>query len=164
MNIFDLTLVLATVLCSLVAGFLFCYAIVIMPGIKTLDAKMFLKTFQVTDRVIQDKQPLFIFVWLGSVVALIISAAFGFDRLEGTKLMLLIVAASAYLVGVQWLTVTVHLPLNNKLQKLDIESMNEEALNKARTEFEGPWNRSNQRRTAFACCTSILLLALPLIE
>ncbi len=35
-GVFQITLLLATLLCSLVAGFVLAFAIVVMPGIKTL--------------------------------------------------------------------------------------------------------------------------------
>ena len=63
--IFDVALVLSAFLCSLVSGLLFSYAILVMPGIKSFDDKNFIKTFQVTDRIIQNNHPLFMLVWFG---------------------------------------------------------------------------------------------------
>jgi uncharacterized membrane protein len=60
--VFHLTLILATLLCSLVAGFLFAFAVVVMPGIARLDDASFLRAFQVIDRVIQNNHPLFMVV------------------------------------------------------------------------------------------------------
>lgn len=164
MTIFDIVLITATTLCSLVAGFLFCYAVVIMPGISRLDDAMFLKTFQVTDRIIQDNQPLFILVWLGSIVALVLCATLGFTRLQGLPLALLIIATAIYLIGVQLSTIKFHLPLNNRLQKLDIELMDPTELRLVRNEFERPWNRSNRRRTVVAFLSSALLITLAIIQ
>jgi uncharacterized membrane protein len=76
-------LFLATLFCSLVAGLVFAFAIVVMPGIKSLGDRDFLQSFKVMDRVIQNNQPIFIFVWLGSAVILIISTGLGFWQLEG---------------------------------------------------------------------------------
>lgn len=64
---------LATVLRSLVAGFLFAFAVVVLPDIGSLDDGGFIRAFQVIDRVIQDNQLLFVAVWLGSVLALAIA-------------------------------------------------------------------------------------------
>ena len=65
---------LATFLCSLVAGFLFAFAAVVMPGIRSLDDGGFIRAFQVMDRIIQNNQPLFVLVWVGSVLALVAAA------------------------------------------------------------------------------------------
>lgn len=156
---FTSLLVLATLLCGLVAGFLFAYAVVIMPGIKGLDAAQFLRAFQVTDRVIQDGQRLFMLVWLGSALALTACAVLGLWTLAGIDRLLLLVAAAAYLAGVQASTIILHLPLNNQLQQLSLDTMDEQALLAARAAFEPPWNRSNEIRTAIACaCTLVLVI------
>ena len=55
-----------------------------------------------------------------------------------------------------------HLPLNNKLQKYDVETMSIEELHTARIAFEPRWNRSNVIRTFVACCVSFLLIVLAL--
>jgi len=81
MTFFQATLLLATFLCSLVAGLLFTFAIVVMPGIGKLDDGGFIRAFQVIDRVIQNKQPLFVLVWVGSAVALVTAAVLGIAEL-----------------------------------------------------------------------------------
>ena len=63
MGTFQIALILATFLCSLVAGFLFAFALVAMPGIRSLKDREFIRAFQVMDRVIQNNQPLFVLVW-----------------------------------------------------------------------------------------------------
>jgi len=163
MSVFEIALVLSTLLCSLVAGFLFAYAIVIMPGIGNLSDKHFIKAFQVTDRVIQDNHPLFILVWLGSAAALIVCVVNGALQLEGMELVLLLFAAVIYLTGVQISTIAVHLPLNNQLQQLDVDNMNDAELRAAREAFEPRWSRSNQIRTAIACMTSLTLIILSVL-
>ena len=64
MNILAWALLVATFLGSLMAGFLFAFAAVVMPGISTLGDREFLQSFQVIDRVIQNSQPLFMVMWL----------------------------------------------------------------------------------------------------
>lgn len=162
MMILNIALVLSALLCSFVAGFLFAYAIVVMPGLKELDDKQFIKTFQVTDRVIQNNHPLFLLVWIGSAIAVIVCAIYGFGKLHGVDFFLMLLATIAYLIGVQLSTIFVHLPLNNKLQKIDTENMSEEGLQAARVGFESRWNKSNEIRTAIACGVSLLLIVLVL--
>ena len=48
----DVALILSILSCSLVAGFIFIFAIVVMPGISKLNDKDFIRAFQVTDAVI----------------------------------------------------------------------------------------------------------------
>jgi uncharacterized membrane protein len=85
---------------------------IVMPGIGTLDDGRFIRAFQVIDRVIQRNQPLFVLVWVGSVLALIAAAALGIWALSGADRLLIILAALVYLLGVQLPTVTINVPLN----------------------------------------------------
>ena len=159
-GIFQITLILATFLSSLVAGLLFVFALVVMPGIRNLNDREFIRAFQVMDRVIQNNQPIFMLVWVGSVVALVTSAVLAIWQLEGAEGLLMIFAALAYLLGVQLPTVTINIPLNNKLQTLDVDSMNETTQKTARKDFEPRWNLWNSIRAAFASLASALLIVL----
>ena len=68
-------LLVSTLLCTLVTGFVFTYAIVVMPGFGKLNDREFIQAFQATDGIIQNNQPLFMFVWVGSIA----SVAANFD-------------------------------------------------------------------------------------
>ena len=160
MGIFHLTLMVATLLCSLVAGFVFAFAVVVMPGIAKLGDGEFLRAFQVMDRVIQNNQPVFLLVWMGSVVALLASAAIGIGKLDGTGRLLMIAAVLLYLLGVQLPTITINIPLNNTVQTLEIDAMDETAQAAARQDFESRWNRWNSIRTVLASLVTVLLIIL----
>jgi len=153
-------LILATLLCSLVAGFLFAFAAVVMPGIRRLDDSGFIRAFQAIDGVIQNNQPLFLLVWVGSVLALLAASVFGLWTLDGVDRVLVIAAAAVYLLCVQLPTAVINIPLNNALQKLDPGGMNEMTRKQARADFEARWNRWNVFRTACASVTSFVLLLL----
>ena len=159
MGFFEVALLSAIFLCALVTGFLFAFAVVIMPGIRRLDDREFIRAFQVIDGVIQGNQPLFVAVWLGSVVALI-AAVFGVGQLDMLGRVLLIAATSAYLLGVQLPTIVVNVPLNNGLQALDAGALDDRGLATAREAFEARWNRWNRIRTLVACLVTVLLLVL----
>jgi uncharacterized membrane protein len=160
MGIFHVSLILATFLCSLVAGFLFAFAIVAMPGIRNLNDRDFIRAFQVMDRVIQNNQPIFVLVWAGSVLALVTATVLGIGQLDGAGLLLLIFAAVSYLFGVQLPTFTINVPLNNKLQTLDVDVIDETMQNAARKDFEPRWILWNAIRSAFASLASALLIIL----
>ncbi|MEM0982030.1 MAG: DUF1772 domain-containing protein [Cyanobacteria bacterium P01_H01_bin.58] len=157
---FQIVLITATLLCSLVAGFLFAFATIVMPGIKTLNDREFIRAFQVIDGVIQNNQPIFVAVWMGSVVASVAAAGLGFGQLDGTQRLLLIAAPLVYILGVQLSTFTINVPLNNRLQALNVDAMDEVALKAARMDFEPGWNRWNLIRTPFAGLASVLLMIL----
>ena len=160
MEIFEIALILAALLCSLVAGFVLAFALVVMPGIGSLNDREFIRAFQVIDRVIQNNQPIFMLVWIGSVVALVTSTMLGIAQLAGTGRLLMIFAALVYLLGVQWPTFAINVPLNNKLQTLDVDAVNEATRKEARKDFESRWILWNSTRTAFASLASALLMIL----
>lgn len=162
--IFEVTLVLATVLCSLVAGFLFAFGVVIMPGIRNLADREFILAFQEVDGIIQRGQPLFVLVWLGSALALAVGLALGIGQLGGIERLLLVAAGALHFLGVQLPTVAVNVPLNNELQAVDVDKTDENALRSARQRFERRWNRSNLLRTVLSVLSAgalaVLLLRL----
>jgi len=158
--IFPIVLIMATLLCSLVAGFLFAFASVVMPGLKRLNDWEFIRAFQVIDGVIQNNQPIFVAVWVGSIVALLASTGLGFGQLDSAQRLLMILALLIYLLGVQLSTFTINVPLNNKLQTLNVDEMNATALKAARMDFEPRWNQWNLIRTLLASLTSALLMIL----
>ena len=129
-----------------------------MPGLTKLSDREFIRAFQVMDRVIQDRQPLFMVVWVGSVVTLLVALAMGFQQPDGLTRGLLIAASALYLLGVQVQTARVHIPLNNEIQTVDAEAVGEAEQKQARERFEARWNRSNRIRTVIAVVTMLLLL------
>lgn len=159
-SLFQLALITATLLCSLVAGLLFTFAVVVMPGIRDLDDGAFIRAFQAIDGVIQRNQPLFMLVWVGSVLAMVAAALLGLSQLDGANRLLLIATALLYLLGVQLPTFSINVPLNNEIKKLAPHAMNEASRKQARDTFEARWNRSNVFRTVCASLASLLLLLL----
>jgi uncharacterized membrane protein len=159
-SIFQTTLILATFFTSLVAGLLFIFAIVVMPGIKTLPDREFIRAFQVMDGIIQNNHPLFIIVWVGSVLTLIVSAVFGMWQLDGVARTTLLLVTFVYIVGVQLPTITINIPLNNRLQAFDASSADNIMQKQVRDNFEPRWNFWNSFRTILASLVSVTLIIL----
>lgn len=143
-------LLLAIFLCSLVSGFIFTYAIVVMPGLAKLEDAEFIRAFQVTDGIIQNNQKLFMLCWIGSIVSVLITMGSAFLQLQGFDLYVITTICVVYLLGVQGVTIKVHLPLNNSLQQVNIGGLDDGSLSKERTRFENRWNYYNNIRTAIA--------------
>ncbi len=131
-----------------------------MPGFSKLEDKEFLRAFQVTDGVIQNNQPLFMLTWVGSIISVLSVMAISILSLGVSDAWIIFVVGLIYLLGVQGITISIHLPLNNHIQKIDINDMNNQSLNEERTNFEMRWNYFNKIRTfvAFAASLSFLLI------
>lgn len=160
MQLIEITIILSALLCSLVAGLVFTFAIIVMPGIKNLGDLDYLRSFKAMDRVIQNNQPVFILVWLGSAVVLLLSTVLGIWQLEGLNRILLVAACVIYVFGVHVPTITINIPMNNHLQSQNLESMTPPELMKTKAIFESRWLRWNAIRTALAILTTTLLLVL----
>lgn len=160
MGFFEILLITTTFLCSLTAGFLFAFSVVVFPGIKALADKEFIRAFQEMDLVIQNNQPVFMIVWVGSILAIIASGIMAFWHLTGTNLIILITAVTFYLIGVQVPTIAVNIPLNLNLQSVTIDKVDEKTIKQTRKHFETRWTRSNTIRTLFSAIVSMLCMIL----
>ena len=160
MDLLDISLIFSILSCSLLTGFIFTYAIVVMPGLSKLNDKDFIRAFQVTDAVIQNNQPLFILTWIGSIVSLLSAILISIVSVGLSEAWLIVLIGAVYLVGVQGTTISIHLPLNNHIQKLKIDELNEQTLSEERLKFETKWNYFNNIRTGIAFFVSVLLLIL----
>ena len=151
-------LLVSTLLCTLVTGFVFTYAIVVMPGFGKLNDREFIQAFQATDGIIQNNQPLFMFVWVGSIASVAATIVLSVVHLDGNEHWIIILFGTLYIIGVQGITMLVHLPLNNSLQGIDTNELDVESLKQLRSEFEARWNYFNNIRTSIACAVSIALM------
>ncbi|MEM8782227.1 MAG: DUF1772 domain-containing protein [Planctomycetota bacterium] len=158
MTIYLALLALATLLVTLVAGFLVAFLLIVMPGLARLPDAEFIRGFQTIDGIIQDGEPRFLTLWLGSAVVLLAAAVAGWFALPSFDATLVTAAATLYIAGLQLPTVTKNIPLNNALQRIDTQAVPDESLADARAAFEAPWNRWNAIRTGVALATSALLL------
>jgi uncharacterized membrane protein len=141
-----------------VTGFIFTYAIVVMPGLSKLNDKEFLKAFQVTASVIQNMQPLFMLTWIGSIVSVLSLILISITYVGLSETWLIVLVALLYLLGVQGITILIHLPLNKQIQKLNLEKLKDENLRNERLNFENKWNFFNNIRTTIAFFVSLTLL------
>ena len=147
MDFLDISLIFSILSCSLVTGFIFTYAIVVLPGFSKLDDKEYIRAFQATDGVIQNNQPLFMLTWIGSILSVLgaILASILSPDLGETWFIVLI--GVVYLVGVQGITITIHLPINNHIKDLNLDELDNQTLMKERLKLETKWNYFNNIRT-----------------
>ena len=160
MDFLDFILIPSVILCALVTGFIFTYAIVVMPGFSKLSDKEFIKAFQVTDEVIQNNQPLFMITWIGSIISILLTIIVATATTGLSNSWLIILVGVIYLLGVQGVTIVIHLPLNNHIQKMNIDKLTDKDLGEERRKFQKKWNFFNNIRTsvAFSVCVTLILI------
>ena len=160
MDILDISLFFSILLSALVTGFILTYAIVIMPGLSNLDYKEFIKAFQVTDGIIQNNQPIFILIWVGSIMSVLSTIITSILSLGILDAWIIIFVGVVYLLVVQGITISIHLPLNKSIQNIDINSSNFQTLSKERIAFEKKWNYFNNIRTVIAFIVVLIFLSI----
>jgi len=163
LNLFNYALMSATLSCALVAGLVFGFAVVVMPGLAKLSDREFLQAFKLMDGIIQNRQPAFMLVWVGSIVSVVLVLVLGTLQFSGLELYLMWFASGLYLLAVQGPTLRFNIPLNNTVQALEIELLSAQGLAEARTQFEAPWNRWNRFRTMAAIVSVVALMILQLL-
>jgi uncharacterized membrane protein len=152
MSITDVVLAAATTTVGLTAGVMFCYQIAVMPGLHELSDPEFISAFQQIDRKIV--RPPFLLTFFGGGVLLVAGTA-----LEGSasgRFEVLVIASALYLIGVLVITMTGHVPRNAALARVPARATAEEAA-RARTTFEGSWNRLHVVRTLAAVASLVLV-------
>jgi len=147
----------SAMLCTLCFGFVLLFCIVVMPGIGRLDDGDFLQAFRVIDGVIQDQQPVFYFIWIGSVATLITAVVWDTVNDEVDNHWALWISLGAYLLC-QVTTFSLNVPLNDHLQALDLTYLDSSTKLSERKNFEGKWNFWNWFRTVIMGCVSLYLL------
>jgi len=157
-NFLDITLYLSVLFCALATGFILTYAVVVMPGLSKLDDKEFIKAFQVTDGIVQNNQPIFILIWIGSIISVLCTIIVSILSLGTLKAWLIILTSLIYLLGVQGITISIHLPLNKHIQNIDIDTTDSQTLSSERKNFETKWNFFNNIRTVIALFVIFIFL------
>ena len=158
MSLFAVVLLVSTVLCALVTGFVFTYAVVVMPGLSKLGDREFIRAFQVTDQIIQNNHPVFVTVWIGSILSVVVTMVTALVGSTGFAGWAAGVTGAVYLIGVQGITVLVHLPLNNQLQNVRVDEMDSASLHEQHELFEARWTSFNVTRTVISCLVTVSLM------
>lgn len=160
MDLFSGLLLISSLSCTLVTGFIFTYAVIVMPGLANLGDREFIRAFQATDGIIQDGQPIFMLVWVGSIISVFGTMLTALLAGAGDLKWLAVFTGAAYLAGVQGLTIFVHLPLNRKIQDVETDEIDADSLNKQRVLFEARWVHFNKIRTIIGFVTSSSFMAI----
>jgi len=157
-NIGIITLVLLT---GLSAGLCFTWSNSITSGIGRLNDLEYLTSFQQMNRTILN--PLFFIVFFGPFFLGLINL-YLYKNASGTIIWFLILAIAIYFFGVLLVTIFGNVPLNEILDKTDLNKASIEGLKKLRERFEDKWNRLHLIRTISSAIAFLLLILTLLIK
>ncbi len=152
------TIILATaiLLTGLMAGIFFTWSNAVKPGIGKLSDLEYLRALQSMNRVILNKA--FIGIFLGAIIAVALVPVFHFKLFPNNIFWLFILALVTYWVGVFGVTVSGNIPLNEILDRINLESITPEEIKALRTSIEVKWNNLNLIRSISSGITFVLLI------
>ena len=143
MKISDVILVITATATALMAGIFFAFSCAVNSGLVRLPDSQHVAAMQSINRRIQN--PVFFAAFSGASLLLPISAFLHYGQTP--RLLFLLAATVIYLTGAFGVTVFGNVPLNNTLDRFDLESSGVEEITLQRANFEKRWNNLNTIRT-----------------
>jgi uncharacterized membrane protein len=130
------TIILATaiLLTGLMAGIFFTWSNAVKPGIGKLSDLEYLRALQSMNRVILNKA--FIGMFLGALIAVTLVPIAHFKLFPDNIFWMFVIALATYYIGVFGVTVLGNIPLNELLDKINLESITLEEIKALRKSIE----------------------------
>jgi len=149
-------LALAILLTGLMAGIFFTWSNAVKPGIGKLSDIEYLRALQSMNRVILNNA--FKIIFLGAIIAVALVPVFYFNLYPRNIFWLFVFTLIIYWIGVFGVTVSGNIPLNEILDKTNLESITSEEIKTLRKSIEVKWNNFNLIRCISSGITFILLI------
>jgi uncharacterized membrane protein len=144
---------------SLIAGLMFGYSVSVNLGLGRLTDFEYLRAMQNINRAILN--PIFFITFVGSLILLFLTAILHINDPSTQKFSYLVLAFIFY--GIHFvITGTRNVPLNNRLEELNLNDLSKEEYSDIRSWYEKSWNRWHTIRT-IASIISVTLIFLSLI-
>lgn len=152
------TIILASaiLLTGLMAGIFFTWSNAVKPGLGKLSDTEYLRALQSMNRVILNNA--FKLIFLGAIITVALLPVFYFNLYPKNIFWLFILTLIIYWVGVFGVTISGNIPLNEILDKTNLESISLEEIKALRTRIEVKWNNFNFIRSISSAITFLLLI------
>jgi uncharacterized membrane protein len=152
------TIILASaiLLTGLMAGIFFTWSNAVKPGLGKLSDIEYLRALQSMNRVILNNA--FKLIFLGAIITVALLPVFYFNLYPKNIFWLFILTLIIYWVGVFGVTISGNIPLNEILDKTNLESISLEEIKALRTRIEVKWNNFNFIRSISSAITFLLLI------
>ena len=149
-------LALAILLTGLMAGIFFTWSNAVKPGIGKLSDIEYLTALQSMNRVILNNA--FKIIFLGAIIAVALVPIFYFNLYPRNIFWLFVFTLIIYWIGVFGVTVSGNIPLNEILDKTNLESITSEEIKILRKSIEVKWNNFNLIRCISSAITFLILI------
>ena len=149
-------LALAIILTGLMAGIFFTWSNAVKPGIGKLSDIEYLRALQSMNRVILNNA--FKIIFLGAIIVVALVPVFYFNLYPKNIFWLFVFTLVIYWIGVFGVTVSGNIPLNEILDKTNLESITSEEIKTLRKSIEVKWNNFNIIRCISSAITFLILI------
>ncbi|MGC4232922.1 MAG: DUF1772 domain-containing protein [Niabella sp.] len=161
MIFYQLAQIAAILLTGLMAGLFYSYACSVTGALGRLPDREYIMAFQSINTAILNAW--FFTGFMGSLVALPVATWLSCRGDVHVSFWLLLSATAVYIIGVFGVTILGNVPLNNMLERFNMDSATQQDIFSLRKRFETPWNKLNLIRT-IAAVLSFLLAILSVIK
>jgi uncharacterized membrane protein len=155
-NIIPFSQLIAALFTGLLAGLFYGYECSVIKGLGNLQDEVYLQSFQSINKAIQN--PYFFIIFMGSLVVLPVATWLCYDKYSLLTFYLLLAATVLYIVGVFGVTIFGNVPLNEALDRLNLQGSTVDEIAKQRAIFETAWNQLHTIRTIAAVASFALVL------
>lgn len=149
----NIILVITATLTALMAGLFYAWSCSVMLGFARLSDREFVSVMQKSNHAIQN--PVFFAAFFGAPIFLIISTILFFGQ---TQFSILLAATIIYLLGNFGVTIFGNVPMNNTLERFDLENSSEAEIAQQRANFERRWTNLNHIRAVSSTVSLILVV------
>jgi uncharacterized membrane protein len=155
-SVLNLSLFAAAFTTALITGLFYAYSCSVNPGLAKLNDAEYIAAMQSINRAIQN--PLFFFSFFGTAVLLPLNAYMQYRHGVSVKFWLLLSAALFYMIGTIGITIAGNIPLNEMLDKFDLNNADDAAVKNMRLHFIEKWNRFHTIRAIAAAVSMVCVL------
>lgn len=149
-----LVFVITTLSTGLIAGLFYAYSCSVNPGLGRLADAEYLKAMQSINRAILN--PVFFLTFIGTVLLLPVSAWLSYHQQPGIRFWYFLAAAVIYIAGVFGVTMAGNVPLNEALDKFNLDAAAPDQIAQQRSLFERQWNKWHIVRTMANVVSALL--------
>ncbi len=152
----NIILVITATTTALMAGLFYAFSCSVNLGLARLSNAEYISAMQSINRAIQN--PIFFAAFFAAPILLPLSVFLHYGQPLSMRFWFLLAATIIYLIGTFGVTIFGNVPLNNTLDRFDLQSATEEEIDVQRGNFEGRWNNLNTVRTVSSTLAIILIV------
>ena len=156
MTLANIILLITATTTALMAGLFYAYSCSVNLGLGRLPDAEYIAAMQSINRAIQN--PVFFISFFGTLILLPLSTYLHFERPPSMRFWFLLIATVIYFIGAFGVTVAGNIPLNDALDRFNLQTASQATIAAQRVLFENRWNNLNTIRTVASTITIVFVI------